>query len=125
MQTPRKLAGKLDKVINAWKTLRPEKSIAGMTLAEFQAKAQPSLDVRNQIVTLRDQTTDSRTRRANSDRVTNDLLLLVVNAVKGDPQEGEDSPLYAAMGYVPKSSRRSGLSRKTNSAPPAQAAAVK
>ena len=35
----------------------------------------------------------------------------MVNAVKGDPDEGEDGELYEAMGYVRKSERRSGLSR--------------
>jgi hypothetical protein len=36
----------------------------------------------------------------------------IVNAVKGDPEEGEDGPLYAAMGYVPASQRSTGLTRK-------------
>ncbi len=36
----------------------------------------------------------------------------VVNGVKGDPAFGEDCDLYEAMGYVRKSERKSGLSRK-------------
>jgi uncharacterized protein YeeX (DUF496 family) len=31
--------------------------------------------------------------------------------VKGDPNHGEDSPLYDALGYVRKSARKSGLTR--------------
>jgi hypothetical protein len=41
----------------------------------------------------------------------------VVNAVKGDPKFGDDSDLYDAMGYVRKSARQSGLSRKENATP--------
>ena len=35
----------------------------------------------------------------------------IVSAVRGDPEEGEDGPLYAAMGYVPESQRGTGLKR--------------
>jgi hypothetical protein len=40
----------------------------------------------------------------------------VVHAVKAEPTEGEDSPLYAAMGYVRTSDRSSGLTRGRASA---------
>jgi hypothetical protein len=36
----------------------------------------------------------------------------IVNAVKGDPEEGEDGELYSAMGYVRRSDRSSGLTRR-------------
>ena len=39
-------------------------------------------------------------------------LNLVVNAVKGDPEEGEDGRLYEALGYVRKSDRRAGPPRR-------------
>jgi hypothetical protein len=42
---------------------------------------------------------------------------LVVNAIKGDPDEGEDGPLYSALGYVPESARLSGLTRKGQTTP--------
>jgi hypothetical protein len=35
-----------------------------------------------------------------------------VDSVKGHPKFGENSPLYSAMGYVPKSERSSGLTRR-------------
>ena len=44
-------------------------------------------------------------------------MLLVVNAVKGDPAEGEDGELYEAMGYVRKSERSTGKTNKTKPAP--------
>ena len=122
--SPKKVAVKLQKLIDAWTTLRPTKSFAGMTLEQFKAKVQPSLDARGQLTTLKSQTTDSRTQRGQSDDASLDLALLVVNSVKGDPAEGESGSLYAAMGYVPKSARRSGLTRKGQTTPPVQTAAV-
>lgn len=34
------------------------------------------------------------------------------NAVAGDPAYGNDSPLYGEMGFVRKSEKKSGLTRK-------------
>src|ERR1035437_8994671 len=43
----------------------------------------------------------------------NETTLAVVDAVKADlAKHGPDSPLYKTMGYIPKSERASGLSRK-------------
>ena len=117
-QSPKKVAARLQKLIDGWTTLRPTKSFAGMTLDQFKAKVQPSLDTRSQLTTLRSQTTDSRLQRLQSDSASLETEQLVVNAVKGDTEEGEDGSLYAAMGYVPKSQRRSGLTRKGQTATP-------
>ena len=121
---PKRVANKLQKVIDAWTTLRPAKTFAGMTLEQFEAQVKPSLDARGQLTTLQSQTTDSRTQRRQSDGASLDLAQLVVNSVKGDPAEGENGSLYAAMGYVPKSARRSGLTRKGQTTPPVQTTAV-
>ena len=123
-QNPKRTANKLQKLIDAWTTLRPTKSFGGMTLEQFKTQVQPSLAARDQLVTLCNQTTDNRTQRQQSDGASLGLAQLVVNSVKGDPAEGENGSLYAAMGYVPKSARRSGLTRKGQTTPPVQTAAV-
>lgn len=115
---PKRVAEKLQKVIDAWSTLRPTKTLAGMTLEQFKAKVQPSLAARDQLVTVQSQAKDHRQVRYESDGASLELAQLVVNSVKGDPDEGESSGLYAAMGYVPKNERRSGLTRKGQSTPP-------
>ena len=113
-----KLTGeRLASVLKAWKDLRPAKSFAGMTLAQFTTKVQPSLDARVQIDTLDNQMTAAMDERDIADVETNKQLLLVVNAVKGDPAEGEDGELYDAMGYVRKSERKSGKTNKPKKTP--------
>jgi len=72
--SPIKAEAKINQVVTAWETLRPEKSFH-----------------------------------------------LLVNAVKGDPTEGEDGVFYEALGYVRKSERRSGLSRSKKLAAPVAA----
>src|ERR1035437_2329274 len=106
------MAKKLQKVIDAWTTVRPDKSFAGMTLEQFKAQVQPSLASRDQLVIVRSQATDHLTHRHQSDDASLELAQLVVNSVKGDIEEGENGSLYAAMGYVTKNTRRSGLTRK-------------
>jgi hypothetical protein len=125
ISSPKKVAVKLQKVVDAWKTIRPTKSFAGMTLEQFKAQVQPSLATRDQLTTLQGQTIDSRTQRRQSDGASMELAQLVVNSVKGDPAEGENGSLYTAMGYVPKSARRSGLTRTGPTTPPVQTATAK
>lgn len=115
---PKRVALKLQKVIDAWETLRPTKSFAGMSLDQFKTQVQPSLAARDQLVTVQSQAKDNRQLRQASDSTSLDLAQLVVNSVKGDPEEGESGGLYAAMGYVPKNQRRSGLTRKGSTPTP-------
>ena len=118
---------KAKQVVSAWETLAPTKSFGGMTLAQFKVKVKPSLDVRDEINTLDNQAIDAGTRRDDADVISIETTLLVVNAVKGDPEHGEDGALYAAMGYIRKSDRQSGLSRKAQTAttPPTDSAPAK
>jgi hypothetical protein len=118
-KNPKENAKKIDTVLKAWKDLRKTKSFAGMTLEQFTAKIQPSLDARAALDTLDEQTTAALVERDTADVASNKQILLVVNAVKGDPTEGEDGELYAAMGYVRKSERASGKTNKPKPVPPA------
>ena len=108
---------KIALVLKAWKEIAPTKSFAGMTLAQFTAKVQPSLDAREHLDSLAEQQIAAETDLDNADVVSMAQVLLVVNAVKGDPTEGEDGELYAGMGYVRKSDRKSGKANKTKTQP--------
>jgi hypothetical protein len=113
---------KIASVLKAWKDVCPTKSFAGMTLVQFTAKVQPSLDARDRLDTLADQTTAAETDRDNADVESIKQVNLVVNAIKGDPTEGEDGELYAAMGYVRKSDRSTGKTNKSKPQPAGAAA---
>jgi len=108
---------KIAAVLQAWKDLRPTKSFAGMTLAQFTAKVQLSLDTRAAIDTLENQLIAASDQRDLADVESMKQVNFVVNAVKGDPAEGEDGELYEAMGYIRKSERASGLTKKTKPQP--------
>jgi hypothetical protein len=68
------------------------------------------------IARLENELTAAQNQRDDADAAGLLLALRVVNAVKADAEEGEDGELYEAMGYVRKSERRTGLSRKSKAA---------
>jgi hypothetical protein len=97
---------------NAWRTLAPDKSFGGMTLAQFEAAAAPSLTARRKIEELDNQRAQKIAERDGADDAFNAKAQLVVAGVLADPTEGADSPLYGAFGYTRKSEIKTGLTRK-------------
>jgi hypothetical protein len=114
---PKQNGEKIADVLKAWKDLRPAKSFADMTLDQFTAKVPPSFDARGAINTLNNQIIAVADQRDTADVGSNKQVLLVVNAVKGDPAEGEDGELYETMGYIRKSERSTGKTNNTKPAP--------
>lgn len=113
MATPPSIAEeKIERVVTAWETLRPDKSFGGMTLTEFKAKIAPSQIARQHLAAIEDQRIQALGARTDADDESMIAVALVVNGVKGDPAEGDNSDLYKAMGYVKKSERKTGLTRK-------------
>jgi hypothetical protein len=56
--------------------------------------------------------TTKRTARDAAVTTLKGLQKLVVNGVIGNPAYGPDSDLYEAMGFVPTSKRKSGLTQR-------------
>ena len=106
---PKLVEQRLNDITEAWRSLRASKTFAGMTLQQFETAIKPSLDARAKIADCENQLTAAQSARDIADLASNETALLIVNAVKGDPDEGEDGELYASMGYVRKSERKSGL----------------
>jgi hypothetical protein len=115
--TPKSVKEKLERMLNAWRTLAPNKSFGGMTLAQFEAAVAPSLNARQRIQDLENQLAEAKADRDASDEVSQRKAQQVVNGVLADPEEGPDSPLYEAFGYVRESEQKSGLTRKRNKPP--------
>ncbi len=112
MRQPQITLNKLNLVVNAWETLAADKSFGGMTLAQFRTEINASHETREELRILESQLQAKLIERENADAKSLRLIQLVVNGVIGDPTEGPDGDLYEAMGYVRKSQRKSGLTRK-------------
>jgi hypothetical protein len=111
---------KMERMLNAWQTLAPDKSFGGMTLAQFRTAAKPAQDARQRIDELEDQLKQALTDRDSADEAFQAKAQLVVSGVLADPTEGPDSALYEAFGYTRKSERKTGLTRKRKTTPPTE-----
>ena len=115
--SPKDNETKLNRILNAWKTLASDKTFAGMTVGQFETVISPSFTTRQQLEDLDDQRTHLLNTRANADTTSLARVAQVVAGVQADPDFGPDSSLIEAMGYVRKSERKSGLTRKGSNAP--------
>ena len=103
-----------------WKEQAPEAVFAGKPLAELEASL-AELQQSNEDLKIKDQARSAAVKmRDDKLKSLASLLRSVVKGVQCHPTYGEDSPLYRAMGYVPFSERKSGLTRrsKKEGAPP-------
>jgi hypothetical protein len=103
---------RVEQGLRSWESSCPEQSFADMTLEQAKQALQPFTEVRAKFATVDAKWVALRQERNLEYAKALDLIKCVANSVKGHPRYGEDSALYAAMGYVPKSERGSGLTRK-------------
>ena len=108
----RKLLDRIEAFIQAWSKLRAGKSFAGLTVDRFIELSQPSRDVRAEIAEAELRLQSANARRVTVDRASLAAMQRVINAVKADPEEGDDGDLYVAMGFVRRSDRSTGLTRR-------------
>jgi hypothetical protein len=107
-QAPKTIAVDTQAIIGAWNELAPTATFAGLTLAQYRAAVQPSFDTRKKITELE---TDLKAQMDARDQMD------VVKTMVADNNFGDDNALYKRMGYVRKSTRQSGLTRKKKAAP--------
>ena len=101
-----------EKIEEAFNTLAPAATFGKMTRAQFQSAIQPSKDARAVVARIEDELKRALVGRDDADIASLKSCDLVVKGVVGDPDFGDDSALYEAMGYIRKSQRKSGLTRK-------------
>jgi hypothetical protein len=121
--SPQAIQERYRRILTAWENLAPKKSFGGYTLEQFKALTTGADMHRATLDALETQVTQAITDRDNADEVIHGALEFTVPSVQGDPSVGgSNGALYEAMGYVPKSERKSGLTRKRKPvAPPATA----
>jgi hypothetical protein len=98
-------------VLHSWGAC-PDQPFAELTRDEFSQEMQACKDATAKFTAAEALWTAARKDRLDAYEAAARVIQRVVNAVKAHPKYGEDSSLYAAMGYVPKSERSSGLTRK-------------
>jgi hypothetical protein len=108
----KKALAKINDVDHAWSKLRAEKAFGGLSLEQYQLAVKASHDVRRDIAESEVRLQSSHARRVTVDEASLRIVQRVINAIKADPDEGDDGELYVAMGYVRKRDRGTGLTRR-------------
>jgi len=105
------VVGRINTLVESWRTQEPDRSFYGHSLPQFQAAVQQVFAVREEGAELAKRTVANSAKRRDVDGDAQALIRNIVYAVKADPQVGENSLLYAAMGYVRKADNRAGRKR--------------
>jgi hypothetical protein len=113
---PQRSIDRIQTLVDVWTKLRPTKSFYGLTLDEFKAAIQPSLGARLEVAQLEIDRSAAIVRRATADEQTLALVQRIVEAVVADKDEGSDGEFYKALGYVRRSERATGLTRRNRKA---------
>lgn len=110
----KKIRDRVTKMNDAWKEGAPTVSFGNIVQGDFSAKITAAEAKEQLIADLQAQIDIEKDERDDLYRDLDDDSDLVANGVRGDANFGPDSPLYGAMGFVRKSERASGLTRKKN-----------
>ncbi len=97
----------------AWELYAKDTSFYNISFEEFSSQTEPSIKCRSEIGKHRQQIETHILERIIADEKSNELIQNVVSGVKGDVNFGVNSPLYKAMGYIPKAEKSSGLTTKS------------
>ena len=87
----------------------------GIKKADFDAERAEATALDNEIEDDEAAIRAKKDRRDDKYRSLGDKRTKVGQGVAGNKDYGDDSPLYGSMGFVRKSERKSGLTRKKNS----------
>lgn len=112
MKSPRENEERMHRVLNALKTLAPDRKFGNKGVGELETQVGKSLAPRRRLTELADEGIEQQALRESEDINTLKMIDSIVAGVVADDEFGPDSALYEAMGYVRKSERKSGLTRK-------------
>jgi hypothetical protein len=113
--TPAVIDRKIDLTMHTWESACPEQSFADMALPQYKAEMQQARDAQAKFDLAEVQWQTARQERNAAYEKALKLTNGVASSVKGHPKFGENSAVYAGMGYVLTSERSSGLTRKRSS----------
>ena len=115
-RSPAQKLKRIRDAIEAWESLAPDTVFYGMTLEQFRAEVQPCFQFREDIDLYREHLKLLPRRRDGADNNGMQLVDGIAMGVAGNPAFGQDSLLYARLGYVPRRARRKRRAQSTHPA---------
>ena len=107
-----KVIEKLEDTEDSWEINALSAKFYGFSLEQYKAEVQLSREDREMVASLKQQLQAAMIKLKDRDKKNLKLERNIVKAIAGDVNYGDDSALYEAFGFVRKSQRKSGLTRK-------------
>jgi hypothetical protein len=104
--------------LSSWQEFAPGVTIAGFTLAQFEEESMPPLDARKEMADVKTKLKGLKLKRDKADEALTKLLVLIAHGIRGNELFGEDCEFYRSLGFVPKSERKTGMSRRNKKVAP-------
>ena len=112
--SPKDTEEHLKTTVSVWRSLRLNKKFLGLTVDEFEAELKPAFEARAAVSDAEAKLAGAIKTRDDADAAGLALADRFISAVKADANEGANSEVLDAIGYVIPSKRKSGLHRKSN-----------
>lgn len=113
---PKEAERRIEQAVEAWERQCPSQAFNEVTLEQHKQLLEPYFTAKAKFQTIDAQWSAARLERNAAYEKALEVTKPLVDSVKGHPKFGENSSLYSAMGYVPKSERSSGLTRRREAA---------
>ena len=112
---PKQIEEVIERAVNGLRDLAPDTKFNNTNLADLTPLAEESLAARRELVEIGNLEAAGIARREAADARVLKMIEKIVNGIIGDENFGDDSALYEAFGFVRRSQRKSGLTRKRKS----------
>ena len=111
-KSPKKNEETIQKALSALRDLAPDAKFGNKGLAELETQAEKSMLPRRRLLEIENERAEQMAMRDTEDGKTLMMIDKIVGGVINHDDFGDDSALYEAFGFVRKSQRKSGLTRK-------------
>ena len=109
---PKQIEETIERAVNALRDLAPDTKFNNKDLADLTPLAEESRAARRELVEIDNLEAAGIARREAADTRALKMIEKIVNGIIGDENFGDDSALYEAFGFIRRSQRKSGLTRK-------------
>ena len=111
-KSPKKIEEIIQRALSALRDGAPTKKFNNKGLAELEVQAEKSMAPRRRLDEIANEETEQIALRDSEDIKTLKMIDQIVSGIKGDDEFGDDSALYEMFGFIRRSQRKSGLTRK-------------
>jgi len=120
---PKRAERRIEQAVEAWERQCAQQPFGDVTLEQHKQLLEPYFAAKAKFAAADAQWDAARLERNAAYAKALEITKQLVDSVKGHSKYGENSALYSAMGYVPKSERASGLTRRREAETPKVATA--